>query len=75
MEVVATRISGPTLMAPAVHGDQRGFFVETYRESELTALGIRERWVQDNHSRSRHGIVRGLHFQVGDGQARVPRWP
>jgi dTDP-4-dehydrorhamnose 3,5-epimerase len=73
METLATRIEGPKLMAPEVHGDQRGFFAETYRESQLEQLGIHERWVQDNHSRSQHGVVRGLHFQVGEGQAKLVR--
>jgi dTDP-4-dehydrorhamnose 3,5-epimerase len=53
------------LIEPAVHGDARGFFLETYRENVLAELGIAERFVQDNHSRSRRGVVRGMHYQVG----------
>ena len=60
-------------MAPTVHGDSRGFFAETYRESALAELGIRETWVQDNHSRSARGVVRGLHLQLGEGQAKLVR--
>ena len=54
-------------------GDERGFFVETYRRSEFAELGIAEEMVQDNHSRSKHGIVRGMHFQIGDGAAKLVR--
>ena len=73
METLVTRIDGPKLMAPAVHGDERGFFAETYRESQLEELGVHERWVQDNQSRSQHAVVRGLHFQIGEGQAKLVR--
>ena len=48
-----------------MHGDDRGFFLETYRRSSLAELGIDDEFVQDNHSRSRHGVVRGMHFQPG----------
>ena len=65
MEVLKTRLEGPLLLAPAVHGDERGFFQETYRCNEYAELGIRGEFVQDNHSRSRRGIVRGMHFQPG----------
>jgi dTDP-4-dehydrorhamnose 3,5-epimerase len=68
-----TRLDGPILIAPDVLGDERGFFVETYRRSVFTDLGIPEEMVQDNHSRSRHGIVRGMHFQVGHGAAKLVR--
>ncbi len=59
--------------APKVLGDERGFFVETYRRSTFSELGIAEEMVQDNHSRSRHGIVRGMHFQIGKGAAKLVR--
>jgi dTDP-4-dehydrorhamnose 3,5-epimerase len=68
-----TRLQGPILLEPVVHGDQRGFFLETYRRSTLGELGIEDEFVQDNHSRSRRGVVRGMHFQVGDGQAKLVR--
>jgi len=48
-----------------VHGDARGFFQETFRASAFAELGIEDEFVQDNHSRSRQGIVRGMHFQPG----------
>jgi dTDP-4-dehydrorhamnose 3,5-epimerase len=53
------------LLQPIVHGDHRGFFIETYRRSALADLGIVDEFVQDNHSRSRGGVVRGMHFQPG----------
>jgi len=60
-----TALSGPLLLEPEVHGDERGFFLETYRRSALAELGLELEWVQDNHSRSRRGVVRGMHFQPG----------
>lgn len=65
MRVSKTEIDGPLLIEPAVHGDARGFFVETYRQDVLAEAGIDRDFVQDNHSRSRAGVVRGLHFQKG----------
>jgi dTDP-4-dehydrorhamnose 3,5-epimerase len=73
MQRLATRLDGPILIAPKVLGDERGFFVETYRHSIFTELGIAEEMVQDNHSRSRHGIVRGMHFQIGRGASKLVR--
>lgn len=71
MERLPTRLFGPVLLQPVVHGDARGFFQETYRASALSGLGIETPFVQDNHSRSRRGIVRGMHFQPG--QAKLVR--
>ena len=68
-----TRLDGPLLIAPRVFGDERGFFCETYRRSTFAELGIPEEMVQDNHSRSARGIVRGMHFQIGDGAAKLVR--
>jgi dTDP-4-dehydrorhamnose 3,5-epimerase len=65
VERLPTRLDGPILLAPAKHGDHRGFFQETFRRDAYAELGIREDFVQDNHSRSRRGIVRGMHFQPG----------
>jgi dTDP-4-dehydrorhamnose 3,5-epimerase len=64
MERLDTRLDGPVLVKPVVHGDERGFFHETYRREAYAALGIPDEFVQDNHSRSGHGIVRGMHFQL-----------
>jgi dTDP-4-dehydrorhamnose 3,5-epimerase len=71
MKRLPTRLSGPVLLEPVVHADARGFFAETYRETALSEAGIGERWVQDNHSRSRRGALRGMHFQPG--QAKLVR--
>jgi dTDP-4-dehydrorhamnose 3,5-epimerase len=73
MERLDTRLDGPVLVRPLVHGDERGFFHESYRRNLFTELGIPEEFVQDNHSRSKRGIVRGLHFQVGAGMAKLVR--
>jgi dTDP-4-dehydrorhamnose 3,5-epimerase len=73
VERVETRLDGPILVRPVVHGDERGFFHESYRRDEYESLGIPEEFVQDNHSRSRRGIVRGMHFQVGQGAAKLVR--
>jgi dTDP-4-dehydrorhamnose 3,5-epimerase len=73
MQAVETRLHGPILIEPTVIRDERGFFCETYRQSEYTELGIPEEMVQDNHSRSRRGIVRGMHFQIGRGAAKLVR--
>jgi dTDP-4-dehydrorhamnose 3,5-epimerase len=72
-EVLETKLPGPLLLRPNVIGDQRGFFCETYRRTEFVALGIEEEMVQDNHSRSAHGVVRGMHFQIGRGAAKLVR--
>ena len=72
-ERLETRIDGVGYIQPKLIGDERGFFVETYRRNEFEELGIAEEMVQDNHSRSKHGIVRGMHFQVGEGAAKLVR--
>jgi dTDP-4-dehydrorhamnose 3,5-epimerase len=53
------------LLQPIVHGDERGFFLETYRRGALAEFGILDEFVQHNHSRSRQAVVRGMHFQPG----------
>jgi dTDP-4-dehydrorhamnose 3,5-epimerase len=73
MERLETRLEGPVLVRPVVHGDARGFFHESYRRNVFTELGIPDEFVQDNHSRSNRGIVRGMHFQVGAGMAKLVR--
>ena len=73
MERLDTQLNGPVLVRPVVHGDERGFFHESYRRSIYAEFGIPEEFVQDNHSRSGHGVLRGMHFQVGDGMAKLVR--
>jgi dTDP-4-dehydrorhamnose 3,5-epimerase len=65
VEALPTRLEGPILLQPKVHRDQRGFFIESYRASVLADLGVHDEWVQDNHSRSARGVIRGMHFQPG----------
>jgi dTDP-4-dehydrorhamnose 3,5-epimerase len=60
-----TNLRGPILLEPDVHGDDRGFFLETARANTLAELGITHEFVQDNHSRSARGVLRGMHFQPG----------
>ena len=73
MRTLDTRLDGPILIELGVYGDERGFFSETYRRSVLGELGVNEEMVQDNHSRSHRGIVRGMHFQVGEGVSKLVR--
>ncbi len=65
VQAVPTRLDGPVLVQPTIHRDERGFFAETFRASVLADLGVHDDWVQDNHSRSSMGIIRGMHFQPG----------
>ena len=73
MKKLPTALEGPLLLEPVVHGDARGFFLETARADRFAELGITEEWVQDNHSRSARGVLRGMHFQLGRGQAKLVR--
>ncbi len=73
MRRLPSRLDGPIVMEPAVHGDERGFFVESYRASLLSELGVEHGFVQDNHSRSAFGVLRGMHFSIGEGQAKLVR--
>jgi dTDP-4-dehydrorhamnose 3,5-epimerase len=73
MKKIETELPGVVLIDPVVHGDERGWFSETYREDYFRNLGIADRFVQDNHSFSRRGILRGLHYQVVNPQAKLVR--
>jgi dTDP-4-dehydrorhamnose 3,5-epimerase len=73
MRTLDTRLDGPILIEPNVFRDERGFFSETYRRNVFAEVGVAEEMVQDNHSRSTRGIVRGMHFQLGDGIAKLVR--
>jgi dTDP-4-dehydrorhamnose 3,5-epimerase len=70
-----TKIDGLILVAPDVHGDERGFFVETYSRDLWAELGVGVEFVQHNHSRSARGTLRGIHFQTAPGQAKLIRCP
>jgi dTDP-4-dehydrorhamnose 3,5-epimerase len=73
MQRLETRLDGLVLLAPVVHGDERGFFVETFRADTARQHGIPTDFVQDNHSRSRRGTLRGIHFQTHPGQGKLVR--
>jgi dTDP-4-dehydrorhamnose 3,5-epimerase len=68
-----TKLDGLVLIEPTVHGDSRGFFLETYARGEWQGLGVDAEFVQQNHSRSSRGTLRGLHFQTAPGQAKLLR--
>jgi dTDP-4-dehydrorhamnose 3,5-epimerase len=73
MQRLETRLDGLVLLAPAVHGDERGFFMETFRADVASSFGVPTAFVQDNHSRSRQGTLRGIHFQTHPGQGKLVR--
>ena len=71
MKVHAVELKGVMLVDLAVHGDARGFFVERYQEDKFRAHGLPTRFVQDNHSRSAPGVLRGLHYQTNPSQGKL----
>jgi dTDP-4-dehydrorhamnose 3,5-epimerase len=73
MKTESTALPGVVLVEPVVHRDSRGFFLETYNERRYREAGITATFVQDNHSRSAKGTVRGLHFQVRRMQGKLVR--
>ena len=73
MKVLPVDIDGPLIIEPRVFGDERGFFLESWNAVEFAAAGIDETFVQDNHSRSRKGVLRGLHFQNPGAQGKLVR--
>lgn len=73
MKVIETKLDGVLIIEPKVHGDHRGFFLESYRENQFKDAGITQPFVQDNHSRSQRGVLRGLHFQVTQPQGKLVR--
>ena len=74
MRRLPSALPGLVPLEPTIHGDSRGWFQETYRQNVLADLGITDNFVQDNHSRSAQGVLRGLHFQVGaQPQAKLVR--
>jgi dTDP-4-dehydrorhamnose 3,5-epimerase len=70
---IETELDGLVLVEPEVHGDKRGFLVETFRAEAWRELGVEAEFVQDNQSRSGRGTLRGLHFQTSPGQAKLVR--
>jgi dTDP-4-dehydrorhamnose 3,5-epimerase len=75
VQPIHTRLPGLLVLEPAVFSDERGFFCETYRRQWHAEIGIPgpEEFIQDNHSRSSRGVVRGMHFHIGDGVAKLVR--
>jgi dTDP-4-dehydrorhamnose 3,5-epimerase len=68
-----TKLDGVVLLEPTVHGDERGFMVETFSREDWAAAGVGVEFVQHNHSRSSRGTLRGIHFQTEPGQAKLVR--
>jgi dTDP-4-dehydrorhamnose 3,5-epimerase len=75
MRAVSIKLPGLVVIEPSVFPDERGFFCETYRHQWHAEAGIPEDelFVQDNHSRSTKGVLRGMHFHIGDGVAKLVR--
>ncbi|MGH9829877.1 MAG: dTDP-4-dehydrorhamnose 3,5-epimerase, partial [Blastocatellia bacterium] len=73
MKVIETEIPGVLLIQPTVLSDARGFFLESYNEARFNEAGINNRFVQDNHSKSTRGTLRGMHYQIERPQAKLCR--
>lgn len=73
MQFTPTRIPEVILIEPQVFGDERGFFMETYQAHKFAAAGLPTVYVQDNHSLSRQGTLRGLHYQIRQAQGKLMR--
>lgn len=73
MKVLETPLAGALLIEPDVFKDQRGFFLESYSERTFAKIGITQKFVQDNHSYSKRGVLRGLHYQIEKPQGKLVR--
>jgi len=73
MDFAKTKIAGVYVITPNVFGDSRGFFMETYNENDFRKEGLNYTFVQDNHSKSTRGVLRGLHFQKTHPQTKLVR--
>jgi dTDP-4-dehydrorhamnose 3,5-epimerase len=73
MKVLETPLANAMVLEPKVFGDERGFFLESYNQKVFDGIGIAERFVQDNHSCSQKGVLRGLHYQVQKPQGKLVR--
>lgn len=73
MQKIETPLPGCFLLEPLVHGDDRGFFIESWNRRTYRELGIDFDYVQDNHSRSTQGVLRGIHYQVDNPQGKLVR--
>lgn len=70
---INTSIEGVCIIEPTVFGDDRGYFMETYSKKDFEDIGITEEFVQDNQSKSKKGVLRGLHFQMQNTQGKLVR--
>ena len=74
ISVIDTKLNGVKLISPRVFGDERGFFMESWNQNDFDRLVSKVNFVQDNHSRSKKGVIRGLHFQLPPhAQAKLVR--
>ena len=73
MKVEETKLDGVLLVTPQIFGDERGFFMETYNRDKALQLGLPAEFVQDNHSKSSKGVLRGLHYQCPNWQGKLVR--
>ncbi len=73
MKVQVTEILDALILEPAVFGDERGFFLESFNEREMRKIGVDGHFVQDNHSRSQRNVLRGLHYQISQPQGKLVR--
>lgn len=73
MRFTPTAIPDVIVVEPDVFGDERGFFMETWRQTDFAEVGINAEFVQDNHSKSTKGILRGLHYQIPKAQGKLVR--
>ena len=73
MQITPTSLADVFLIEPKVFGDDRGFFMETYQAQRFAEAGLPTSFVQDNHSRSRQGTLRGLHYQIQQAQGKLVR--
>ena len=71
MRFFPSELPGVVLIEPEIHSDARGFFMEVFHEHRFAEGGITERFVQDNQSRSKKGVLRGLHYQLGKEQGKL----
>src|SRR6478736_5323625 len=74
MKAIPSSLPGVVIIEPKVFGDSRGFFLESFNERDFSgAIGLDVRFVQDNHSRSTRGVLRGLHYQIRQPQGKLVR--
>lgn len=73
MELIQTAIDGVLIVEPKVFGDERGFFLESWNQASFAKLGLDLDFVQDNHSRSARGVLRGMHYQLPNPQGKLVR--